>query len=223
MNGVPRNSPRTQVCLSDTIALKQVRRYVSRAAYKLIAGLDSSGIVVDGKICADFGSSTGGFVQVLLERGAQKVYAIDTAANELDWKIRSDARVVALDRTNVCFLETLPEEIDVISVDISLVPVTETFPSLKRVLKSNGEAIVLVKPQYQLDRSQVPEGGVILDPKLWRAALEIVLERAFQEGLSPWGMIPSPIKGGEGNQEFLVFLSSEPRSPAVIDETLFDG
>lgn len=216
VNGVPRRSPRSHVSSADCIALKEKSGYVSRAALKLLAGLDHFSISVKGKVCADLGSSTGGFVQVLLERGALLVYAIDTATNELDWSLRSHERVVPMDRTNACFVEKLPKRAEFVTADISLVPATEFLPAIKRILGEQGEAVILVKPQYQLEKKYVPAGGVVQDERLWRLALEVVVERATEISLFPHGVVRSPVQGRSGNQEFLLLLRCSPPEHAFV-------
>ncbi len=181
-------------------------KYVSRGGLKLEAALKHFKVSIQDLTCADLGSSTGGFTDCLLQHGAQKVYAVDTAYNELDWKLRSDDRVFVLEKNNAQKVE-LPEKVDFISIDISLVPLQEILPAARKLLKPEGKIIALIKPQYQASQEDVPEGGVLKDETLIESLLSDVEKWCTKNQFKVHGIIPSPIKGGGGNKEYLIHLS----------------
>jgi len=178
-------------------------RFVSRGGEKLQAALDEFQIKAKGKVCLDIGSSTGGFVDCLLQNGAQKVYAVDTAYGELAWKLRNDPKVVVMERTNVLHLDTLPEQVDLITIDAGWTKLELVLPVIKKFLKSDGQIIVLLKPHYQADKQY--KGGVV--------PAEMVEQIKDQTKLKISNLkfqisneMKSPILGGAGNQEFLLLL-----------------
>lgn len=181
-------------------------RYVSRGGLKLEAALDHFGISPAAKICLDIGSSTGGFTDCLLQRGAAKVYAIDVGTGQLDWKLRNDPRVVVQEHVNARYLthRQVPEPIALAVCDVSFISITMILPALAALLSPDAEMVVLVKPQFELERNQVGKGGIIRDPALHRQACERV-QRAVQELGFRTEIIPSPILGAEGNREFLLY------------------
>ena len=192
-------------------------RYVGRGGHKLEGALRYFGVDPTGLVCLDIGASTGGFTDGLLQHGAAKVWAIDVGHSQLDWKIRSDPRVVAREKLNARYLsrEDIPEPIDLIVTDVSFISLTLILPPALQVLAPGGRMIVLVKPQFELRREDVGRGGVVKDPALHEAAVEKI--RVFVENLPPttdgrrlqWsGVIDSPILGGEGNREFLALLTT---------------
>ena len=164
---------------------------------------------LDGKICADIGASTGGFSDCMLQNGAAKVYAVDTGYGKLDWKIRSDPRVVALERTNARYLthEQVPDELDFASVDVSFISLRLILPALRGVLKEDGSVVCLVKPQFEAGRDKVGKKGVVRDPKVHLEVLEHFLEHAREADFTVRDMTYSPIKGPEGNIEYLGYLT----------------
>jgi 23S rRNA (cytidine1920-2'-O)/16S rRNA (cytidine1409-2'-O)-methyltransferase len=179
---------------------------VGRGGLKLEAALDHFSIQVRDRMCLDIGSSTGGFTDCLLQRGAARVYAIDVGTGQLDWKLRNDQRVVVQEQVNARYLTRaeVPEPIDLAVCDVSFISITMILPALKNLLAKNGEMVILVKPQFELEREQVGKGGIIRDPRLHREAChrveEAVHRLAFQTDI-----IPSPVLGAEGNQEFLLY------------------
>lgn len=183
-------------------------RYASRGGLKLEAALDSFGIRVEGKVCVDIGASTGGFTDCLLQRGAARVYAVDVGAGQLDWRLRQDPRVVLREKLNARRLapQHIGEPVDFVSVDVSFISATLILPRLPALIKEEAEAVVLVKPQFEVGRRQVGKGGIVRDPQLHAAAVEKVRAAAEAAGLAAAGQIPSPILGSEGNQEFLLYL-----------------
>ena len=179
--------------------------FVSRGGVKLDAALTHFGINVTGKVAIDVGASTGGFTDCLLQRGASRVYAVDVGDTQLDWKIRTDPRVVVRDRTNARHLAPgdLPELCDIAVCDVSFISVTFIAPALPPLLHPHGNLIVLVKPQFEVGRGEVGKGGIVRDPALHTAACEKV-SSTFESLGYVTEVIESPIKGAEGNKEFLL-------------------
>ncbi len=183
--------------------------YVSRGGLKLEKAMKVFPVRLDGKICADIGASTGGFSDCMLQNGAAKVYAVDTGYGKLDWKIRSDPRVVALERTNARYLthEQVPDELDFASVDVSFISLRLILPALRGVLKEDGSVVCLVKPQFEAGRDKVGKKGVVRDPKVHLEVLEHFLGHAREADFTVRDMTYSPIKGPEGNIEYLGYLT----------------
>ena len=179
--------------------------YVSRGGFKLQAAIDRFGIAVQGRTCIDVGASTGGFTDVLLQGGAAKVYAVDVGPSQLDWKIRTHARVVVKDHTNARYLkpEDIGEPCSLAVCDVSFISVTLILPSLVSVLTSDGEFVVLVKPQFEVGREDVGKGGIVRDSALHQAACRKVEQAAALLGFRT-ALMESPIQGAEGNREFLL-------------------
>lgn len=194
----------------SAIELLQGPRYVSRGGLKLEAALDHFHLDVTGKICLDIGSSTGGFTDCLLQRGAARVYAIDVGTGQLDWKLRNDPRVIVREQVNARYLsgeqgrEQVPEPVDVAVCDVSFISVTMILPVLPGLLADQGEMIILVKPQFELQRRQVRKGGIVRDPVLHRLACERIQFAVGALGFRS-DIIPSPVLGAEGNREFLLY------------------
>lgn len=180
--------------------------FVSRGGEKLAAALDSFRVDPHGRICADAGASTGGFTDCLLQRGAVKVYAIDVGKGILDWKLRNDPRVVVMEEQNVRYLKALPERIDLLTADVAFISLKLLFHVFRAWMQADGEAVVLIKPQFEAGRRLVGKGGVVKDPAVHRAVLEDVLRSAGSAGFYAVGLIPSPVKGPAGNIEFLAHL-----------------
>jgi 23S rRNA (cytidine1920-2'-O)/16S rRNA (cytidine1409-2'-O)-methyltransferase len=181
---------------------------VSRGGVKLEAAIERFQISVDGLVCADFGASTGGFTDCLLQAGASRVYAIDVGSGQIDWKLRNDPRVVVREGVNARYLEAhdLPEAVDLAVCDVSFISATLIIPAMTRVLKPDGRMVVLVKPQFEAGRNQVGKGGIVRDAAVQEAACAKV--RAAVERLSfDTALIESPITGAEGNREFLLYAS----------------
>ena len=200
-----------------TIRIKERLPYVSRGGLKLAAALDRFPIPVRGAICADVGASTGGFTDCLLQPGAAKVYAIDVGYGQLAWKIRSDPRVTPLDRTNARYLESLPDPIDLATIDASFISLKLLFPAVRRWLRPEAHVVVLIKPQFEAGRDRVGKGGVVRDPAVHVDVLRSTLTAASQQDLIPMGLMPSPIEGPAGNVEFLAWLrlGASERQPDV--------
>jgi 23S rRNA (cytidine1920-2'-O)/16S rRNA (cytidine1409-2'-O)-methyltransferase len=177
--------------------------FVSRAGQKLEHALASFGIDVRGMICADLGCSTGGFADCLLQRGAVKVFAVDTGYGVLDWKLRKDPRVVVMERTNAMHVE-IPEPVDLVTIDVAWTKQRHILPSAKRILKSGGEVISLIKPHYEADQSLLRKG--ILPDEHLPTVLESVKADIDNAGLELIATVESPIKGAKGNTEVLARL-----------------
>lgn len=210
------DKPGTRVAEDAEIRLRATLPYVSRGGLKLEAALDRFGVAVAGKVAADVGASTGGFTDCLLQRGAARVYAIDVGYGQLAWKLRNDPRVVVLERTNIRYLESLPEPVDLATVDVSFISLELVLPVVVRLLKPEGEIIALIKPQFEAGREHVGKGGVVRDPEVHRSVLERITAWALEHGLAVRGLMRSPLKGPAGNVEFLAYLSKG-RGKASID------
>jgi len=191
-----------------TIRLKEPPHpYVSRGGVKLEGGVRAFGIRVEGKICLDVGSSTGGFTHFLLLNGAVRIYALDVDVKQLDWKVRNDSRVRAIE-LNARFLEPahIGEPVDLVTIDASFISLTMLLPRIPAVLKPEGDCLALVKPQFEVGREHVGKGGIVRDPALQQGAIEKVAEAGRSAGLQFIGSHESPIAGREGNREFFVLF-----------------
>lgn len=194
------------------ITVDQPPKYVSRGGFKLEAALDQFKIDVHGLICADVGSSTGGFTDCLLQRGAAKIYALDVGTNVMHWKLRNDPRVILQERINVRFVDSLPEPIDLAVIDVSFISLSLILPKVFGWMKTDGSVIALIKPQFEAGREQVGKGGIVRDAAVHAAVVERVCGFAQSQGWHTHGLIDSPILGTDGNKEFLVrFCRSEHR------------
>ncbi len=205
VNGQKVDKPGHSVASDSKIELAAQPRYVGRGGLKLEAALDHFGIQIAGKICLDIGSSTGGFTDCLLQRGAARVYAIDVGTGQLDWKLRNDPRVVVHEQVNARHLSRneVPELIDLAVCDVSFISITMILPGLMNLLAESAEMVILVKPQFELERHQVGKGGIIRDAALHQQACRRVDDAVRQLGFQT-AIIPSPVLGAEGNQEFLL-------------------
>lgn len=207
--------------------LKYKCPYVGRGGFKLAEALKEFNIKPEGKICADVGCSTGGFTDVLLKNGAAKIYAIDSGNGELDYSLRTNDKVVVMERTNLLHLDALPEKIEFLVMDVSLLSLRRALPKIKDWLSGNSNLVILVKPQYEATREQLPPGAVIRDPKIHKEILIDLFDWMESTPLCPHGLIPSPVLGGSGNKEFLLWLSLEPAIdldiPKVIESVVSTG
>ena len=210
VNGEPAKKPNQMVGESDVLALDDpAAGYVSRAALKLIAGLDAGGIVVDGKTCLDVGSSTGGFTQVLLERGAARVFAVDVGHEQLHASLRDHSRVVSLEGTNARELdrETIPAAIDLLVSDVSFVSVTKVLAAPLALCAPKADAVILFKPQFEVGRDFVGKGGIVSDLEASARAMAEVVAFVEGEGFTLRTKVTSPIAGGDGNVETVLVFS----------------
>lgn len=183
-------------------------KYVSRGGLKLERAMQSFPIKLDGCVCMDIGASTGGFTDCMLQNGASKVYSIDVGYGQLAWKLRSDERVVNLERTNFRYVteEQIPEKIDFASVDVSFISLKLILPVMFALLKNGGEGVCLVKPQFEAGRENVGKKGVVRDPAAHEQVINNVVSFAREAGFSVLGLDYSPVKGPEGNIEYLMYL-----------------
>ena len=202
------DKPGTRVAPDATLRLRAPPlRFVSRGGLKLEAGLEAFGVLADRRVCADLGSSTGGFTDCLLQRGAAKVYAVDVGYGQLAWSLRQDTRVVVMERTNARLLAAFPEPISLLVGDLSFISARAMLPSVRTLLAMGGEAVLLVKPQFELDRAQIGPGGVVREEAARKQALTLVCEAARGLGFAVRGHIESPIAGAKaGNREWLLHL-----------------
>jgi 23S rRNA (cytidine1920-2'-O)/16S rRNA (cytidine1409-2'-O)-methyltransferase len=183
--------------------------YVSRGGYKLAGALDEFDVSPKGEVCADIGASTGGFTDVLLQRGAARVYAIDVGYGQLAWKLRQDPRVVVVDRVNARYLESLPEPIDFAVIDVSFISLELILRVARRLLKSDGEVVALIKPQFEAGRKRVKRGGIVRDVETHREVLEKIVRASAASDLLVLGLARSPIEGTKGNVEFFIHLTRD--------------
>jgi 23S rRNA (cytidine1920-2'-O)/16S rRNA (cytidine1409-2'-O)-methyltransferase len=208
VNGQTVIKPSAKVKLEDVLTLEAEPPFVSRGGEKLQAAIEAFQIHPDGWICADVGASTGGFTDCLLQHGAARVYAIDVGYGVLHWKMRTDPRVVSMERTNARFLESLPEPVRLITIDASFISLEILLPAVRTWFgPEGGEGIALIKPQFEAGVKEVSKGeGVITDPKIHRQVVDKVTAYARKIGYEVKGLITSPLKGPKGNTEFLVWL-----------------
>jgi 23S rRNA (cytidine1920-2'-O)/16S rRNA (cytidine1409-2'-O)-methyltransferase len=191
------------------IGVKAGDRYVGRGGLKMEGALHGFALNPDGWICLDVGASTGGFTDCLLQHGASKVYAVDVGHAQLDWKIRSDARVVVLEKVNCRYLseQEVPESVDLLVADVSFISLTMILPASLARVKPGGRAVVLIKPQFELRREEVGRGGIVREENLHQKAVERVQEWVGLQPELEWrGLMESPIRGGDGNVEFLAWI-----------------
>ncbi len=207
--------PATTVQADTQLTVDTGPRFVSRGGEKLDAALEAFAINVTGFICADVGSSTGGFTDCLLQRGAVKVYAIDVGKGILHWKLRNDKRVIVMEETNARYVESLPEQVDFVTVDASFISLKVLLPTIKKWINAETNLLCLIKPQFEAGKKDVARGdGVIRDLEIHKNVLLDVLSFVQQEGFSIRGLIKSPLLGPKGNVEFLAWL--EMGKPAEI-------
>lgn len=189
-------------------------KYVSRGGLKLEKAVESFNISLEGCVCADIGASTGGFTDCMLQNGAAKVYSIDVGYGQLAWKLRTDERVVNLERTNFRYVtrEQVPDELDFASVDVSFISLYHIFPTLRTLLKEGGRAVCLIKPQFEAGRENVGKKGVVRDKSVHIAVIEKIIDLIAENNFSLLGLDFSPIKGPEGNIEYLCFIEKDEKS-----------
>ena len=190
------------------LTVKPARKYVGRGALKLEAALDHFNIDVHRKTALDIGASTGGFTDCMLQRRAKKVYAVDVGHGQLDWKLRNDPRVIVLEKVNARFLshEHIPEVVDLCVIDVSFISLTLILPNAFDLIAPAGMILALIKPQFELQRSEVGRGGIIRDPGLHRNAQDKIVAFVTHLGHVVTGIVPSAITGADGNQEFFACM-----------------
>lgn len=186
-------------------------RYVSRGGLKLEKAMQEFDIKLDGNICMDVGSSTGGFTDCMLQNGAVKVYSVDVGHGQLDWKLRNDERVVCMEKTNIRYVtaDDIEDKLDFASIDVSFISLTKVLMPVKNLLKEQGEIVCLIKPQFEAGREKVGKKGVVRDRKVHAEVIEQVITYAESIELYPLALTFSPVKGPEGNIEYLLYLSKD--------------
>lgn len=214
------NKAGTSVPLDVDLHVDRGMPFVGRGGFKLAGALDSFAIPVAGHVCADVGACTGGFTDVLLQRGAARVHAIDVGYGQLDWKLRSDPRVNVLERTNARYLETLGEPVDLVVIDVSFISLTLILPAVRQWLAPQFDIVALIKPQFEAGRAQVGKGGIVKDPAVHSAVVRDVLTWAAAHALHPAGVVRSSIEGSDGNVEFLAWLRDRPADDFDLAATL---
>ena len=194
--------------------------YVSRGGLKLEKALRDFGVKPEGYVCSDSGASTGGFTDCLLQQGAKKVFAIDVGYGQLDWKIRSDERVVVMERTNIRYVtpEDLGEPLDLSVIDVSFISLKIVLPTIKTLLKPTGQVLCLIKPQFEAGKEKVGKKGVVREPEIHKEVLDSFVDTVGELGFTILGLTFSPVKGPEGNIEFLGHLTLDDK-PGIIPDT----
>lgn len=195
-------------------------KYVSRGGLKLEKAIENYGLSLQDMVCMDVGSSTGGFTDCMLQNGANKVYAVDVGTNQLAWKLRQDERVVSMEKTNIRYLEpeTIKDDIDFISIDVAFISLTKVLLPVRNLLKDQGEVVCLIKPQFEAGRDKVGKKGVVRDSSVHIQVIEAVILHAIRIGFHILNLDYSPIKGPEGNIEYLLHLKKDILSNTVENE-----
>ncbi len=211
VNGQKELKAGTNVKPDDSIEVRGSMEFVSRGGYKLKKALSVFPITLKDKICMDIGASTGGFSDCMLQNGAKKVYCVDVGYGQLAWKIRSDSRVVNLERTNIRYVtdEQVPDKIDFASVDVSFISLELVLPVAYNLLSDDGETVCLIKPQFEAGRENVGKKGVVRDINVHKDVINKIYLFAKQLGFAVCGLDFSPIKGPEGNIEYLIYLKKQ--------------
>lgn len=209
VDGQKEDKAGTKVAVNAEIEVKGSQmKYVSRGGYKLEKAINEFGVELEGKICLDIGASTGGFTDCMLQNGAKKVYAIDVGYGQFAWKLRNDERVVCLEKTNVRYVthEQVPDEGDFASIDVSFISLTKVLPAVLGVLGPKGQLVCLIKPQFEAGREKVGKKGVVRDINVHREVIEMIVNYVRAQNLGILALDFSPIKGPEGNIEYLIYL-----------------
>lgn len=199
-------------------------RYVSRGGLKLEKAVEQFDFSLKDKVCMDVGASTGGFTDCMLQNGAVKVFSVDVGRGQLDWKLRNDERVVCMEKTNMRYVkpEDIGELVDFISIDVSFISLTKILPPVKACLKEEGQVVCLIKPQFEAGRDKVGKKGVVRDRSVHEAVIKQIMDFASSLGFSLLHLDYSPIKGPEGNIEYLLHLLNKPEESQINDEMIPD-
>jgi 23S rRNA (cytidine1920-2'-O)/16S rRNA (cytidine1409-2'-O)-methyltransferase len=219
------DKPGTQVDEEAELEVERPARFVSRGGEKLAHALDTLGLDVRGRDALDVGASTGGFTDVLLQRGAARVIALDVGYGQLHPKLRNDPRVIVLERTNARSVTELPYPPQLVTCDVSFISVRTALPGLFRLAAPGWHALILVKPQFEAGREDVPRGGVVRDPEVHRRVVLEVAEAALAWGGEPVGVVDSGLPGPKGNREFVLHLENrpDPRRPPELERWIDDA
>lgn len=210
VNGMKEDKAGTKINLDAPLEVRGGQmKYVSRGGYKLEKAIDSFGIQLEDTVCLDIGASTGGFTDCMLQNGAKKVYSIDVGYGQFAWKLRTDPRVVCLEKTNVRYVtdEQVPDAGDFASIDVSFISLTKVMPAVLGVMGELGQLVCLIKPQFEAGRDKVGKKGVVKDINVHKEVIEKIVDFAFEQNLGILGLSYSPIKGPEGNIEYLIYLA----------------
>lgn len=222
LNGQKETKAGTQVKQGDCIELRGEKMpFVSRGGYKLKKAVEEFGLLLDGCICMDIGASTGGFTDCMLQNGAKKVYSIDVGYGQLAWKLVSDERVVNMERTNFRYVtkEQIPEEIDFASVDVSFISLKLIVPVMRTLLKDGGKAVCLIKPQFECGKEKIGKKGVVREISTHVEVVEDIYDFVLKEGFSVLNLDFSPIKGPQGNIEYLIFIEKSEQPQSYLEKT----
>lgn len=226
VNGVMVDKAGTRVADEDKITVKSKPRFVSRGGDKLASALTDFDFDVAGKVAADVGASTGGFTDCLLQYGVARVYAIDVGYGQIAYPLRVDERVIVIERTNARYLESLDEQVNLVVVDASFISLRLLIPAIRKWLTPKADIIALIKPQFEAGKNDVGKGGIVRDRATHRQVLTHILIFLQSQTLSVRGLTNSPIKGADGNREFLVWASTKAAAnldlPTAIDRVLVD-
>lgn len=211
INGEYADKAGTPVAEEDVLEIVALEHpWVGRGGIKLDGAIEHFGVDVDGKVCADIGASTGGFTDVLLSRGARRVYAIDVGYGQLDQKLRDDPRVVVMEKTNARYLTSDDvEAVDLVSIDVSFISLEMILPAAISIGAPGVEIVALIKPQFEAGREKIGKGGIVRDPEIRREVVERITTFVSTLGLEVAGVIESPVRGAEGNVEFLMYAHQE--------------
>lgn len=194
-------------------------KYVSRGGYKLERAMETFPIDLEDAVCMDVGSSTGGFTDCMLQNGARYVYAIDVGTNQLAWSLRQDERVCSMEKTNIRYVtpEDIGELVDFVSIDVAFISLTKVLTPVKALMKEHARIVCLIKPQFEAGRELVGKKGVVRDPKVHEDVIEMVMNDARSLGFHILGLDHSPIRGPEGNIEYLLYMENDTREPSLVD------
>lgn len=211
---------------ADTVAIEvkgSSLKYVSRGGLKLEKAIEQYGVSVEGKVCMDIGSSTGGFTDCMLQNGAVKVYSVDVGTNQLAWKLRQDERVVSMEKTNIRYVtpDQIADAIEFASIDVSFISLTKVLLPAKQLLTPDGEIVCLIKPQFEAGREKVGKKGVVREQSVHEEVIVLVMNYALSIGFEPLRLDFSPIKGPEGNIEYLLYIKkTDAQDQAVSEEDM---
>ena len=220
VNGQKEDKARSMFdCAAEIEVRGNTLRYVSRGGLKLEKAMKNFGVELEGKVCMDVGASTGGFTDCMLQNGAVKVYSVDVGHGQLDWKLRNDERVVCMEKTNIRYVtpEDIEEPVDFSSIDVSFISLTKVLLPVRNLLSQDGQIVCLIKPQFEAGREKVGKKGVVRDPAVHKEVIEKVIAFAKEQYLQPLALDFSPIKGPEGNIEYLLYLQKKPEGTEMTD------
>ncbi len=223
VNGQKETKAGTSIKEDDCIELRGEKMpYVSRGGFKLAKAVKEFGLNLEGCICLDIGASTGGFTDCMLMNGAEKVYSIDVGYGQLAWKLRQDSRVVNMERTNFRYVthEEIPEEIDFASVDVSFISLKHIIPPMHTLLRQGGQAVCLIKPQFEAGKDKVGKKGVVREIEIHYEVVEMIYNFVLENGFSVLNLDFSPIKGPQGNIEYLIFIEKSDTPESRLEKNV---